>query len=64
MMRGGYVEVQLVPRSSDRAPSRSFFTWKVDLEAVHRRIAGGRRGPRPAGGQAGGGGWRGLKSPL
>ncbi|GBG00157.1 DNA-directed RNA polymerase III subunit [Raphidocelis subcapitata] len=39
MMRGGYVEMQLVPRSSDRAPSRSFFTWKIDLGAVHRRMA-------------------------
>jgi DNA-directed RNA polymerase III subunit RPC3 len=43
MMRAGFVEMQLVPRGADRAPSRSFFTWRVDLAACFRRIAGARR---------------------
>jgi len=40
MMRAGFVEMQLVPRGTDRAPSRSFFTWKVDLRTGFARIAG------------------------
>jgi hypothetical protein len=39
MLRAGFAEVQLVPRSADRAPSRSFFLWRVDLAATLRRMA-------------------------
>jgi hypothetical protein len=40
MMRAGFVEMQLIPRAADRAPSRSFFTWRVDVQACFRRMAG------------------------
>ncbi|KAI8468388.1 MAG: hypothetical protein J3K34DRAFT_427497 [Monoraphidium minutum] len=39
MMRAGFVDMQLVPRGADRAPSRSFFTWTVNLPAAFKRIA-------------------------
>lgn len=40
MMRDGFLSLQDIPRSADRAPSRSFYTWRVDLQAVYERIAG------------------------
>lgn len=45
MMRAGFLEMQLIPRSADRAPSRSFFTWRADVEAVFKRITCERDGP-------------------
>jgi predicted ArsR family transcriptional regulator len=34
LLEGGFVSIQDVPRTSDHAPSRTFFLWYVDTEAV------------------------------
>lgn len=59
MMRAGFVDMQLVPRAADRAPSRSFFTWTFNEEGAFRRITGGVAGGiRGLEGHASGGGMR------
>lgn len=37
MLRNGFVTLQDVPRNADRAPSRTFFTWRASLEAANIR---------------------------
>ena len=31
--------MQDIPRTADHAPSKTIYTWKVDLEAVHQQLA-------------------------
>lgn len=40
MFRAGFLGMQDIPRTSDRAPSRSFYTWKVDTAAVFDHMSG------------------------
>lgn len=44
MLRAGYMQLQDIPRTSDRAPSRCFYTWYVDHEAAFKKLAGEPRG--------------------
>jgi DNA-directed RNA polymerase III subunit RPC3 len=37
MLRNGFVTLQDVPRNADRAPSRTFFTWRASLETANIR---------------------------
>ncbi|WIA14527.1 hypothetical protein OEZ85_003046 [Tetradesmus obliquus] len=39
MLRAGYVQMQDIPRTADRAPTRCFYTWHVDIDAVFGRLA-------------------------
>ena len=37
MLKDGYVELQDIPRNNDRAPSKTFYTWRaVPGSAIHR----------------------------
>eukprot|EP00878_Enallax_costatus_P021412 GHUV01022663.1.p1 GENE.GHUV01022663.1~~GHUV01022663.1.p1 ORF type:complete len:448 (+),score=165.80 GHUV01022663.1:328-1671(+) len=40
MFKAGYIQMQDIPRTSDRAPSRSFYTFSVDLSSAYKRLAG------------------------
>lgn len=39
MLRNGFVSLQDVPRNADRAPSRTFFTWRATLDMATTRIS-------------------------
>ena len=39
MLRNGFVSLQDVPRNADRAPSRTFFTWRATLDMASTRIS-------------------------
>ena len=39
LLRGGAVSLQDIPRAADRAPSRSFYTWRVDERGGAARLA-------------------------
>ncbi|PKY37270.1 hypothetical protein RhiirA4_390145 [Rhizophagus irregularis] len=40
LMSGGFVQIQEVPRSADRAPSRTFYLWDIDYKKCydHQRL--------------------------
>ncbi|RIA83314.1 RNA polymerase III subunit RPC82-domain-containing protein [Glomus cerebriforme] len=35
LMSGGFVQIQEVPRSADRAPSRTFYLWDIDYKRCY-----------------------------
>ncbi|CAB5343844.1 unnamed protein product [Rhizophagus irregularis] len=35
LMSGGFVQIQEVPRSADRAPSRTFYLWDIDYKKCY-----------------------------
>jgi len=35
LMSGGFVQIQEVPRSADRAPSRTFYLWDIDYRRCY-----------------------------
>ncbi|KAF6265727.1 hypothetical protein COO60DRAFT_870422 [Scenedesmus sp. NREL 46B-D3] len=39
MLRAGYVQMQDIPRTNDRAPTRCFYTWHIDIDAVFSKLA-------------------------
>lgn len=39
LLKGGAVCLQDIPRAADRAPSRSFYTWRVDERGAAARVA-------------------------
>lgn len=39
MLRNGFVSLQDVPRNADRAPSRTFFTWRATLDMACTRVS-------------------------
>jgi hypothetical protein len=39
LFKGGAVGLQDIPRAADRAPSRSFYTWRVDERGGAARVA-------------------------
>lgn len=39
MLRNGFVSLQDVPRNADRAPSRTFFTWRATLDMASTRVS-------------------------
>lgn len=39
MLRAGYLAMQDIPRTSDHAPSRTFYTFRVDVQAAYGRLA-------------------------
>ncbi|GAX83075.1 hypothetical protein CEUSTIGMA_g10501.t1 [Chlamydomonas eustigma] len=40
MLRGGFLAMQDIPRTSDRAPSRTFYTWRANYEGAGQQLAG------------------------
>ena len=38
MLKAGFVSVTDIPRTADRAASRTFYTWRVHQDAVAERI--------------------------
>jgi DNA-directed RNA polymerase III subunit RPC3 len=39
MLRDGYLGLQDIPRNNDRAPSKTFYTWRADLGSASSRLA-------------------------
>lgn len=39
MLRNGFIALQDVPRNADRAPSRTFFTWRATFDIASTRVA-------------------------
>jgi DNA-directed RNA polymerase III subunit RPC3 len=39
MLKDGYVGLQDIPRNNDRAPSKTFYTWRAALGAASTRLA-------------------------
>jgi hypothetical protein len=65
MLRSGFVVLQDIPRTSDRAPSRTFYVWGADLQGAYKSL-GREWGGAPEGGglvvyweRFGSGGWEG-----
>lgn len=38
MLKGGYLALQDVPRTNDRAPSRTFYTWRANADTTIARL--------------------------
>ena len=38
MLQAGFVELQEVPRAPDRAAARTYFLWRVDIDATLRMM--------------------------
>lgn len=38
MMKGGFIMLQDIPKTNDRAPARSFYTWRVNIQAATERL--------------------------
>jgi len=39
MLKDGYVGLQDIPKNNDRAPSKTFYTWRAELGAASTRLA-------------------------
>ena len=40
LLKAKYVQIQEVARTSDHAPSRTFYLWRVDLPYVEEQVGG------------------------
>ena len=39
LYRAGFVSLQDIPRTADHAPSRTLYTWRVDIDAAAQKLA-------------------------
>ena len=39
LYRAGFVSLQDIPRTADHAPSRTLYTWRVEIDAAANKLA-------------------------
>lgn len=39
LFRAGFVSLQDIPRTADHAPSRTLYTWRVEIDAAADKLA-------------------------